>query len=227
MISRRIWKSIFAFASVSAGFTSSVLPQAVDATPASKEIVIVAYGDSLTTGYQLPPEAAFPAQLEKALRAKGHNIRLINSGVSGDTAADGLARFNWAMPDKADAVILELGSNDALRGIPVAETKKALGEILSRLKARGIEVLIAGMEAPRNWGEDYVKKFREMYRSLAEMDGVQLYPFFLQGVALDASLSLSDGMHPNAKGVAAIVERILPDVERLIERVKLKQAQKS
>jgi hypothetical protein len=123
-------------------------------------------------------------------------------------------------------VILELGANDALRGIPLAETEKALGAILARLKQRRLEVLLAGMEAPRNWGETYVAQFRQMYRSLADEHGAKLYPFFLDGVALDASLSLNDGMHPNAEGVARVVERILPDVETLIERVKAKPTRK-
>jgi acyl-CoA thioesterase-1 len=209
-----------AFASLGLGLFATGSPQTLAAEAADKEIVIVAFGDSLTAGYQLPPDAAFPVQLEKALRAKGYKVRVVNSGVSGDTAADGLARFDWAMPEDADAVILELGANDALRGILVAETKKALDAILARLKARKIDVLLAGMEAPRNWGPDYVRDFREMYQTLAKTYDAALYPFFLDGVALDASLSLPDGMHPTGKGVAKIVERILPQVEALIERVK-------
>ncbi len=181
--------------------------------------MIVAFGDSLMAGLNLPQEDAFPEQLEKALTAKSHDVRVINSGVSGDTASDGLARLDWAMPDDADAVILELGANDALRGLPVAEAEKALEEILTRLKARNIEVLIAGMEAPRNWGEDYTQAFRDMYSSLADRHDALLYPFFLDGVAMDPSLNLDDGIHPNADGVAVIVERILPDVEALIARV--------
>ena len=227
MISRSIWKSLFLFASIAAIFAGGVMPQAVSAATGEKGIVIVAYGDSLTAGYKLPPEAAFPVQLEAALRSRGHNVRVVNSGVSGDTAADGLARFDWAMPEDADAVILELGANDALRGIPVSETKKALGEILFRLKQRKIEVLIAGMEAPRNWGEEYVREFRAMYESLAENVHASLYPFFLKGVVLRSSLNLGDGMHPNAKGVAVIVEEILPDIEKLIERVKSRRAKES
>lgn len=227
MIDTSIWKSLMAFASLMAGLGSAALPQPALAAPAAGEIVIVAFGDSLTAGYQLPPEAAFPVQLEKALRAKGHDVRVVNSGVSGDTATEGLARFDWAMPEKADAVILELGANDALRGTPVAETEKALGQILTRLKERKTEVLIAGMEAPRNWGEDYATRFRAMYAGLAKTHSVPLYPFFLDGVAMDASLSLSDGMHPNAKGVARIVERILPEVEALVERAKVRRGQAS
>lgn len=227
MIVKPIWKPLLIFASILGGFAVSILPQPANTAPANKEIVIVAYGDSLTAGYQLPPGDAFPAQLEKALKARGHKVKVINSGVSGDTASDGLARFDWAMPDDADAVILELGANDALRGIPVTETNKALSEIISRLKARGIEVLIAGMEAPRNWGEDYTNDFRAMYASLAKQNAAQLYPFFLEGAALDPSLNLNDGLHPNAKGVAMIVKGILPDVEHLIENVKSRRAKES
>jgi acyl-CoA thioesterase-1 len=227
MITKCIWKSWLIFASILGGFASGIMPQQAGATPATKEIVIVAYGDSLTAGYELPPDDAFPVQLERALKSKGHKVQVIDSGVSGDTAADGLARFDWAMPETADAVILELGANDALRGIPVKETKKALSEILSRLKARGISVLIAGMEAPRNWGEDYANEFRAMYASLAEQYGAQLYPFFLDGAALDLSLNLGDGLHPNAKGVAIIVDRIMPEVERLIEAVKARRTNES
>jgi acyl-CoA thioesterase-1 len=213
-----------------AAFLVGASPQ-VFAAPDEGEIVIVAYGDSLTAGYQLPPEAAFPAQLEKALKAKGYKVRIVNAGVSGDTAANGLARFDWAMPEKADAAILELGANDALRGIPVAQTKAALSDILDRLKARHMDVLIAGMEAPRNWGEHYADAFRAMYRSLAESSGALLHPFFLKGVlkgtALDPALTLSDGLHPNPQGVARIVEEMLPDIEKLIDRVKARRARAS
>lgn len=192
-----------------------------------KPTVIVAFGDSLTAGYQLPPDTGFPEQLEKALKAMGYNVRVINAGVSGDTASDGLARFDWAMPEDADAVILELGANDALRGIPVSETKKALGGILKRLKDRDIAVLLAGMEAPRNLGDDYVVAFRKMYTDLASEYGADLYPFFLSGIVLDKALNLGDGMHPNEKGVGVIVERILPSVEALIETAKKKSGKES
>ncbi|NJO31991.1 MAG: arylesterase [Rhodospirillales bacterium] len=227
MTATTIWKSLMAFSSLAAGIALAGLPQASVAAAKGDEIVIVAFGDSLTAGYQLPPDAAFPVQLEKALRDKGHNVRVMNAGVSGDTSAEGLARLDWAMPEKADAVILELGANDALRGIPVARTKEALGEILSRLKARDVAVLLAGMEAPRNWGEDYVEAFSAMYKSLAEEHGAKLYPFFLDGVALQPSLSLPDGLHPNAQGVAEIVKRILPSVEALIAAVKEKRGKPS
>jgi acyl-CoA thioesterase-1 len=227
MAEKVIWNCLGLFATLAIILAGSTLPQTVLAASPDKDITIVALGDSLTAGYQLPPDAAFPAQLEKALRAKGMNVRVINSGVSGDTATDALARFDWAMPEEADAAIVELGANDALRGMQIPETEKALNEILTRLKARHMDVLIAGMEAPRNWGEDYVKRFTQMYRTLAQSHGAQLYPFFLAGVALDQSLSLSDGMHPNREGVEKIVQAMLPDVEALIQRVKMRRRQAS
>jgi acyl-CoA thioesterase-1 len=186
-------------------------------------IRIVAFGDSLTAGYGLKPGEAFPAQLEKALRDKGHAVEVINAGVSGDTTAAGLQRFDWAFPEDADAAIVELGANDALRGIKPAETRQNLDEILTRLKARGIPVLIAGMKAPRNWGDDYVRKFDAIFPELAEKHDALLYPFFLEPVAMRPDLNLDDGMHPNGRGVAAIVEDILPEVEKLIARVEAKR----
>jgi acyl-CoA thioesterase-1 len=227
MTATSIWKLLMAFSSLAAVIALTGAPRPGLAAATGDEIVIVAFGDSLTAGYQLPPAAAFPAQLEKALRAKGHNVRVVNAGVSGDTSADGLARLDWAMPDKVGAVILELGANDALRGIPVERTKAALGEILSRLKARGAAVLIAGMEAPRNWGPEYAAAFSAMYRALAEEHGAPLYPFFVDGVALQPSLNLGDGLHPNADGVAEIVRRILPSVEALIATAEAKRGKAS
>jgi acyl-CoA thioesterase I len=194
---------------------------------AGREMVIVALGDSLTAGYQLPPDAAFPVQLEKALASRGINAKVINAGVSGDTAADGFARLDWALPENADAVILELGANDALRGVPVAETTRSLAQILDKLKERRLPVLIAGMEAPRNWGPDYVADFRAMYAGLARKYDALLYPFFLDGVALDSSLTLADGMHPSREGVARIVERILPSVDALVGQVQRKRGEPS
>jgi acyl-CoA thioesterase I len=197
------------------------------AQQAGREMVIVALGDSLTAGYQLPPDAAFPVQLEKALASRGINAKVINAGVSGDTAADGFARLDWALPENADAIILELGANDALRGVPVAETTRSLAQILDKLKERRLPVLIAGMEAPRNWGPDYVADFRAMYGGLARKYDALLYPFFLDGVALDSSLTLADGMHPSREGVARIVERILPSVDALVGQVQRKRGEPS
>jgi acyl-CoA thioesterase-1 len=227
MIRNSIWKPLFAFSSL---LIALALPKAGDnaqAAPAAGEIVIVALGDSLTAGYQLPQSAAFPVQLEKALKARGHDVKVINAGVSGDTAADGLARLDWALPDNADAVIVELGANDALRGIPVPETKKSLTAIMDKLKERKLPVLIAGMEAPRNWGPDYAADFRKMYRDLADQYDALLYPFFLDGILMDSNFNLRDGIHPNARGVERIVERILPSAEELIGRVAKKRAEPS
>jgi acyl-CoA thioesterase-1 len=185
---------------------------------------IVVLGDSLAAGFQLKQSDAFPAQLERALKARGHQVEVINAGVSGDTTAAGLERLPWSVPDGTDAVIVELGANDALRGLDPAEAKANLDEIVASAKANGAEVLLAGMLAPRNLGEDYARRFDAIYPALASKHGVPLYPFFLDGVALDAKLNLSDGMHPNAKGVAEIVRRILPAVEGLIGRARARAA---
>jgi acyl-CoA thioesterase-1 len=179
---------------------------------------IVAFGDSLSAGYLLPAKDAFPVQLEAALRARGLDVRVENAGVSGDTASGGLARLDWSVGEGVEAVILELGANDALRGLDPAITETALDEMISRLKARGIKVLLAGMYAPRNNGEAYAKAFDAIYPRLSQKHGVALYPFFLAGVQGEKTLQLSDGMHPNAAGVRVIVEKIAPDVEKLLAR---------
>ncbi len=183
------------------------------------ETVIVALGDSLTAGFGLPQDQSFSVQLERALRGRGRNVRVVNAGVSGDTMAAGLARLDWAMPDDTSAVIVELGGNDALQGLPPEAIKSALEEIVKRLKARGIPVLLAGMEAPRNLGRDYVKEFAALYRDLARRYDLVFYPFFLEGVALNDGLMQRDGIHPNGRGVALIVENMLPKVEALLARV--------
>ena len=189
----------------------------------AREPVIVAFGDSLTAGLGLAQSEAFPAQLEQALRARGQNVKVVNSGVSGDTAAAGLARLDWALPDDASAVIIELGGNDALQGIPPEGTKAALEKIIEKVKARGLPILFAGMEAPPNMGKDYADRFRAIYPDLAARYGLVLYPFFLEGVALNDSLLQGDGIHPNTRGVAVIVEGILPKVEELLAQVKAKE----
>lgn len=186
----------------------------------NREIVIVAFGDSLVAGYQLAPGNSFPAQLEEALRDEGLNVRVDNAGVSGDTTADALARLDWSLPDDADAVIVELGANDALRGFDLAETRKALDDLLVRLKDRNLPVLLAGMEAPRNYGEDYANRFRTMYKELAAKHDTLFYPFFLEGVAMNPDLNQPDGLHPTAEGVAVIVENIMPKARDLIARVR-------
>jgi acyl-CoA thioesterase-1 len=180
------------------------------------ETVIVALGDSLTAGYGLPQDQSFPAQLEAALKARGHNVRVVNAGVSGDTATAGLQRLDWAIPDDADAVIVELGANDALQGLPPERTKATLAKIIEALQAKNMPVLLAGMEAPRNLGKDYVESFGAMYPDLAAQYDVILYPFFLEGAALSDNLMLKDGIHPNGEGVAVIVENMLPKVEELL-----------
>lgn len=182
-------------------------------------VKIVALGDSLTAGYGLKEAEAFPAQLEAALKKRGLDVTVANAGVSGDTAAGGLARLDWSVPDGTDAVILALGANDMLRGIDPAQTRKALDEAIARLTARKIEVLVAGMRAAPNLGADFSEKFDKIYPELAARHGVLLHKFFLDGVAGQRELNLPDGLHPTAKGVSILVERILPSVESLIERV--------
>ena len=184
---------------------------------------IVVLGDSLVAGFQLKASDAFPAQLERALKAKGHAVEVINAGVSGDTTADGLERLRWAVPERTDAVILELGANDALRGLDPGRAKANLDKIITALKAGGAEVLLAGMIAPRNLGEDYMRSVQWHLSRAGQKHGLLLYPFFLDGVALDGELNLGDGIHPNPKGVAEITKRILPKVEELIARVRARQ----
>lgn len=200
--------------------TITCLAAAFSAAADEKPVKIVVLGDSLSAGYGLTAEAAFPAKLAAALKAKGANVVITGAGVSGDTASGGLARLDWSVPDGTDAVIVELGANDALRGIDPLLTEKALDRILRRLKERRIAVLFAGMKAPPNMGPDYVRAFDAIYPALAARHGVVFYPFFLDGVAADATLNQGDGIHPNAAGVDTIVNGILPKVEELIARVR-------
>jgi acyl-CoA thioesterase-1 len=192
--------------------------------PEVPPVRIVVLGDSLVAGFQIRTADAFPAQLERALKARGHAVVVINAGVSGDTTAGGLERLAWAVPERTDAVIVELGANDALRGLDPGRAKANLDAIVSKLKSAGAEVLLAGMLAPRNFGEDYARRFDAIYGELAGKHGLLLYPFFLDGVALDARLNLGDGLHPNKAGVAEITRRILPTVEELLARVRVRQA---
>lgn len=180
-------------------------------------IELVGFGDSLMAGYQLPPADAFPARLEKALRDKGLDVSISNAGVSGDTTSGGLARIDWSVPDGTKGVILELGANDALRGIPPEESRKNLVAMIEKLKARGIGVLLVGMLAPPNMGGDYADRFNPIYPDLAKTYAIPLYPFFLDGVVQDAGLKIEDGMHPNPKGVGVMVERMLPVVETFLQ----------
>jgi acyl-CoA thioesterase-1 len=214
---------IFATAAIVTFYAASARAEA-EAAQDKQEIVILSFGDSLMAGYQIPIDKAFPAQLEAALREKGYSARVVNSGVSGDTAADGLARLDWSLNEKVDGAIVEFGANDALRGIDPKVTEPSLDEILKALKDKHIEVLVAGMEAPRNWGKDYENAFRAMYPRLAAKYGAQFYPFFLKDVAAVRSLNLADGLHPTPEGVAVVVRNILPEVEKLIARIREKRA---
>lgn len=184
----------------------------------ARPIVISVLGDSLTAGFGLARGQAFPARLEAALKAEGHAVEVRNAGVSGDTAEDGLARLDWAIGPDVQAVIVELGANDALRGQTPQRMRKALETILMRLKARRLPVLLAGMKAPRNLGPDYTRAYDRVFPELAEQYGAIFYPFFLEGVATDPALNLPDGLHPNTKGVARIVENILPHARRLMDQ---------
>ena len=189
----------------------------------AETVHIVALGDSLTAGYKLNPDEAFPVQLEAALKKRGHDVKIANAGVSGDTASGGLERLSWAVPTGTDVVILELGANDALRGIQPEKTYEALTKIVATLKKRHIKVLIAGMKAPPNMGKDYVPVFNRIYPFLSEYHAIPLYPFFLDGVAANPELNQRDGIHPTARGISIIVERITPFVEDLIKKVQAGQ----
>ena len=193
--------------------TGSALAQA-------RPLRLVALGDSLSAGYGLPSNAAFPAVLERALKARGFAVEVGNAGVSGDTASGGLERLDWSVPEGTDGVILELGANDMLRGVDPAITRRALDSIVRRLKERRIPVMLAGMRASLNLGPDYGRRFDAIYPELAAQHGLVLYPFFLEGLAGDRSLNLPDGIHPSAQGVERIVQRILPSVEAFIARIR-------
>jgi acyl-CoA thioesterase I len=182
----------------------------------TKPIKMVVLGDSLSAGLGLSASSAFPARLQKSLETKGIAVNMINAGVSGDTTSGGRDRLHWSVPEGTEAVILELGANDALRGIDPRVTRAALTDILTRLKARKIAVLLCGMVAPPNYGSEYSARFNAIYPDLAKSFGVPLYPFFLEGVATDAKLNQADGLHPTAEGVDVIVKNILPTVEAFL-----------
>lgn len=185
---------------------------------------IVALGDSLTAGYGLPADAAFPAQLETYLKSRGHDWRVVNAGVSGDTSAGGLARLDWALGDKPDIMIVELGANDGLRGLPVEAMESNLDQILARLKTEGITIVLSGMRAPPNMGPDYAEAFAAVYPRLAAKHGATLDPFFLEGVAAEPALNQPDGIHPTAEGVRRIVARLGPLIEQAIAQHDAKKA---
>lgn len=179
-------------------------------------VKILALGTSLTQGYGLPPGTEFTTELQEKLKTAGVEATVINAGVSGDTSAGGLARLDWSLADNPKAAIIELGSNDALRGLAPAQTEKNLSAILARLKAAHVAVLLCGMRAPRNLGPEYGAQFDAIYPRLAKRYGAIFYPFILDGVALNPKLNQADGIHPNPAGVKIIVARILPDVLRLV-----------
>lgn len=214
-LSPRIWAvMLLVFASLGSFLmNSSVFAQ-------TKPLKLVALGDSLTAGYNLPGSAAFPTVLEKLLRDKGISVEIANAGVSGDTSQGGLERLDWSVPDGTDGVIIELGANDALRGVDPTLIERSLDAIVTRLKARGIPVLLAGMYAPRSNGPDYVARFDAIYPKLAEKHGLILYPFFLDGIAGDRVLNQPDMLHPKAEGVRVIAQRILPTVERFLSSLR-------
>ncbi|MEX6507351.1 arylesterase [Jiella sp. M17.18] len=187
---------------------------------ADDALQIVAFGDSLTQGYGVGPGEAFPEQLQAALRKDGYDVTVANAGVSGDTTTGGLARLDWSVPASADLVILELGANDALRGVSPDIVRKNLDQMLAKLTGRGQAVILAGMLAPPNMGADYAKAFDAIYPELADKYHVAFYPFFLDGVAAQKDLDQADGMHPNKAGVAVIVKRMLPLVEKTLDEIK-------
>jgi acyl-CoA thioesterase-1 len=186
----------------------------------AKPIKLVVLGDSLSAGLGLAGHEAFPARLQKSLKDKDIAVDMTNAGVSGDTASGGRDRLDWSIADGTEAVIVELGANDALRGLEPAITRAALTEIVTRLKARGIAVMLCGMLAPPNYGSDYAARFNTIYPDLAKQFGVPLYPFFLDGVAADAKLNQADGLHPTAAGVDIIVARMLPTVEAFLRPLR-------
>lgn len=188
------------------------------ATALAEPVRILALGDSLTAGYNLAAQEAFPAQLEKALRDAGYDVAVINAGVSGDTSAGGLARLDWVLSESSpDLAIVELGANDGLRGLDPAHTGANLTAIIERLRRDGVRILLAGMKAPPNLGAEYAAEFESVYAELAGHPGVALYPFFLDGVAANPGLNQKDGIHPTARGIEVIVERILPYVTRMLD----------
>lgn len=188
----------------------------------AKPVTLLVLGDSLSAGLGLELKDAFPAKLEAALKPRYPDVTIVNAGVSGDTAADGLARLDWALTDEVGGLIVGLGANDALRGLDVAQTEAALEGILAAAKARNLPTLVLGMKAPPNMGPEYVARFDGLFPRLAEKHGVLLYPFFLEGVAANASLNQADGIHPNASGVDVIVMNVMAKVQELIGKVSAK-----
>lgn len=187
-------------------------------TPAVAEpLRILVFGDSLTSGYGLAVEQSFPVQLERALKARGRDVAVVNAGVAGDTSAGGLARLDWVLAEaRPHAAIVELGANDGLRGLDPEQTEANLAQVIERLRKEGVLILLTGMRAPPNFGRDYQAAYERIFAKLHERFDVLFYPFFLEGVAAEPALNQPDGIHPNARGVQVVVERILPYVERLL-----------
>ncbi len=185
-------------------------------TVSGQPLSVVGFGDSLMSGFELPVQDSFPAQLEKALKDKGINVTVANAGVAGETTTDAVSRLDWSVPEGTGLVILEFGANDALRGISPEISEKNLAEIIEKLQQRKVQVILAGMLAPPNMGGDYEDKFNAIFPRLAQKYDVPLYPFFMEGVAAQKSLQLEDGMHPNTQGVAKMVEGFLPVIEKTI-----------
>lgn len=213
-IGRRINAAALIFA-ITAGSSGAAL---------ADNFVILGFGDSLMAGYGLSEQASFPVQLEKALQENGHDVTVVNAGVSGDTSAGGRSRIDWALTDSPDIVLLELGANDGLRGLDPAQTKTNLAEMINKSKNTGAVVVLAGMMAPRNLGRDYAAEFDAMYPDLAgSFPDILFYPFFLEGVAADPALNQADGIHPNPAGVSVIVQNILPTIEQALKRAQEKR----
>ena len=218
MVDPKMAKFFLCFVTFLVGFSSAAI-----AADASKPITLVALGTSLTAGFGLPAEDGFTARLQKSLTDSGHSVVVENAGVSGDTSAGGLARLDWALSDATSAVIVELGSNDALRGLDPTQTEKNLRDILTTLSKRNLPVLLTGMRAPPNLGPEYAAEFEPVFHKLADEYETLFYPFFLDGVAAQPDLNQADGIHPNAAGVDVIVARILPVVVQLIDKTQADQ----
>ncbi len=202
-----------------------ILVLAFGAAPSrAEQSRVVAFGDSLSAGYALPADAAFPAQLERRLRADGFDAKVVNAGVSGDTTSGGLSRIDFALGEGADLVILELGANDMLRGVDPRVIRGNLEKIIAQIEARGSGIVLAGMRASGNFGPDYKARFDAIFPDLAQSHRLQLYPFFLAGVTNDKALVLADGLHPNVEGVARIVTGIAPVVEESLARLQSAKA---
>lgn len=212
-------KALVLHFTVITGLALAAFPAAAQDAAQDQSLQVVGFGDSLMAGYQLAPNESYTAQLEAALKAEGLNVTITNAGVSGDTTSGGLSRIDWSVPDGTQGVILELGANDALRGISPEQSEKNLDAMLARLKDRNIPVVLAGMLAPPNMGPEYATRFNPIYKKLAEKYDVPLYPFFLDGVAAQQSLQLDDGMHPNAEGVKVMVERSLPVMQDFVRSI--------